>query len=231
MTKNGEDWYKREKSNGLKDRPKEIVIKLNTTHLKKAGYILLIVVLILIIGLQHYYKCVVPCNCTGITGSAVKDASKTNEKAGGGANDTKIVIVGNGSKNFSSINTSKSLNNSAEKEDELLPITGEVAFTIDNIEYVVKGEDYARITSVKFTIVNQKMDFVPAIKGYLTQYAGEEEKDVTLELLEAGRSITITEPGLTFGYNNIDKEQTLKLELYDNKKQLVVAQKTFRTNK
>ena len=114
-----------------------------------------------------------------------------------------------------------------------LPITGEVFLIIDKINIDPKPdiENYARVTSVTFTINNQNEDFTPKVSGYLKEYEGDEEpKTVELGELEAGLSITDTSAKLTFGYSEPETEHTLILKLYNEKNKLLkTVSKTFKT--
>jgi len=85
---------------------------------------------------------------------------------------------------------------------------------------VVKSEDYARVNSVKFTIINQDKDFTPKVEAFLLSDETD-VKDVTLTELKAGEKITKTESKLTFGFNSIKEEQTLKLNVYNEQNKVV----------
>ena len=63
-----------------------------------------------------------------------------------------------------------------DEDSGKLPITGEVFLTIDKITVDPKPntENYARVTSVTFTIQNQNEDFTPKVTGILKKYEGEE---------------------------------------------------------
>jgi hypothetical protein len=221
------EWYEKEKP-----KKKEITVKfkLNLNHLKLAGYIVLVLALVSIIIMQHFG--VIPVkNAVGAATSAIQEENTTEEKKAG---VTIIKPSGNVTTQTDS-NTSDEEDETEEEpeedEPELLPITGEVLVIINKINYEVKGDDYARINSVKFTIKNQLKDFEPKIVAFLTQYGSDDEKEIELDELKAGEQITIDSPVLTFGYNNIDDDQILNLEVYDeDNRRIVKTSKTFSTN-
>ncbi|MBW2996052.1 hypothetical protein KY332_01995 [Candidatus Woesearchaeota archaeon] len=210
------EWYKKEKPKPQK----EITIKLNMGFLKQAAYILLILGLVTVIVLQHYG--VIPIR-EEANNSAVGAATKVLEEK-----ETPSTTVTQ--ENETEEENTTEPEPEPEPEEELLPITGDVFITIDKVNYVIKGEDYARVSSVEFTIKNQYKDFAPKIIGYLTQYGADDEKTLEMEELEAGKYITTTSTKLTFGYNSIDEDQILNLEVYDGSKYLVKTTKTFSTN-
>ena len=188
------------------EKPKEITIKFNTNQLIKGGYILLVLALVCVIGYQQYYGNILPSSCSGTTGLVV--AEKESDIVGPIVEETVL-------EEEPEEETPEEVVEEEPEED--LPITGDIFFTIDEVNHIVKGDDYARIMSVTFTIKNQDEDFTPKVKGFLT-YDQDDIKQVELSELEAGKSTTYTSTELTFGYDNIDNEKILKLELYDNKK-------------
>ncbi|MBR9692263.1 hypothetical protein GOV06_05770 [Candidatus Woesearchaeota archaeon] len=224
-TKNSAEWYKKEK---IKNHSKEITIKLNTTHLKTAGYVLIVLILVGIITAQ--YHGLIPAK-NSIVGSATAMIDPIEEE-----NKTSAVTIikpdGSVIDGTATADVEEEIEEEKveEEEEELLPITGEMDLIINKINYVIKGDDYARVMSVEFTIINQDVDFVPKIVGYLTAYGSDDEKTVTLAELKAGESRKETSTKLTFGYNNIDDEQILKLELYKGSKLEKTVSKSFETN-
>jgi hypothetical protein len=107
-----------------------------------------------------------------------------------------------------------------EPEEELLPITGQVELTIDKVTTEVKGEDWAKIVKIEFTIKNQKIPFYPKILAYLWDDNDEAEvrnyieEEIYLSKSNAGEMIT-EEKEVSISYNEIDEEKTLKLVLED----------------
>jgi hypothetical protein len=210
--------------NGKKaKKSKEITIKLHTDHLKLAGYILLVVALITIIVLQHYE--VIPTR--GAVGSAT-DILDNKEAEENSTPEVKTVEQ----EEEPEPEPTPEPEPEEEEEEQVLPITGEVIFTIDSIKIDPKAniEDYAKIESVTFTIKNQDRDFDPKIVAYLEQYGEDDSKTIILEELEAGYSLTKTEKKLVFGYNNIDEKQTLVIKLYRGSKLLAEKTKSFLTS-
>lgn len=206
----------------------EIVIRLNPRHLKKTGYIAILVILSILLIIQHFYP---NCALDDIEENSTEETnsmqSVTIIKA-----DSETTETENTSETEEEEETNTTEEDIEEEDDEDLPITGEITFTIDKIYIDPKEsiDDYAKVTSVKFTIKNQKADFIPKVKGYLTAYKDEDVKIATLAELEAGKFITETSTRLNFGYNNIDEEQELILKLYDERnKFLETASKTFDT--
>ncbi|MBD3355321.1 hypothetical protein GF361_05035 [Candidatus Woesearchaeota archaeon] len=223
--------------NGKKaKKPKEITIRLNTSHLKTAVYILVILILVFIIIAQQI-GWVPTKNYIGTGTSYLNDYTQEDKISNAKKTPGVTIIKPNGSETSGSSNkssvdnqTASENNNTEQKKDELLPITGEIIFTINKINIDPKEniEDYSKITSVTFTIKNQDEDLDDLqILGYLTMYGEDDEKTVDLDSIEAGHQITKTESGLVFGYNNVDEEHILNLELYDNKKLVKKVSKKF----
>ncbi len=224
--------------NGKKaKKPKEITIKLNTAHLKTAAHILIIFILLSIIFAQQI-GWIPTKDYVGLATSYLNNNSREEKIVNAKKTPGVTIIKPNGSETSNSNNNSssenqtasKNNNNTEQKKDELLPITGEIIFTIDKINIDPKEniEDYSKITSVKFTIKNQDEDLDdPKIIGYLTMYGEDDEKTVDLNKIEAGHQITETETNLIFGYNKIDEEHILNLELYNDKKLVKKVSKKF----
>jgi hypothetical protein len=108
-----------------------------------------------------------------------------------------------------------------EPEEELLPITGEVTFSIDKITTEVKAEDWAKVVKIKFTITNQNpKNFYPKAEVYLwdddddLDMRNYVEEEVYFNKLGAGKEITV-EKDVSVSFNEIEKEKTLKVILYD----------------
>ncbi len=215
----------------------ELVIKLKMSYLKKGIYLLIILALAGVIAYQYYYP---NCSCNG--NSTNSAGSTADAGAGAGedeqteldsteeeAEETPVVTIESDGNESDENNETVNEPESDGSEEGLLPITGEIKLIIDEIKYVLKGEDYARVTSVKYTIVNQKTDFTPTVKAYLEAYKDDDVKSVELEKLDAGKSIILTEKKFTFGYNNIAKDQVLTLELYNGKSMVKKTSKTFKT--
>ncbi|MBD3249483.1 hypothetical protein GF336_05540 [Candidatus Woesearchaeota archaeon] len=201
---------------------KEITIRLNLNTLKKAGYILLVLVLIGIIIAQYYD--VIPSRYSSeekITAQAVNDNNKSNETFELAEEPAEEIQEEDSEEEIEEEPDEDASDD--ETDEEKLPITGKVTLSIDKLDIVIKNEDYARINSVKFTIKNQKSsDFIPTVDAHLTEDTYD-KKDITLEKLESGKSITKTSSDLTFGYDEIDKEHTIKLELYDEHNNLLTS--------
>jgi len=108
-----------------------------------------------------------------------------------------------------------------EPEEDLLPITGQIGFSIDKITKEIKGEDWAKVTNIKFTIINQKSkSFYPKVLIYLWDENDDSdtknyvEEELYFDKLESGKSST-QEKEVSISFNEIDKEKTLKAILYD----------------
>lgn len=215
----------------------EIVIKVK--HIKKASLFFIILALVIVIAIQNYYPNCSRCSLDDITTADTKDSSIKEENT---EQHIEYQTVAETSyPEQSEVQDTETQNETADIEKDTtddhidtLPITGEIGFAIDKINVDPKPdiEDYAKVTSVKFTIVNQDKDFTPIVAGHLKEYENDEEpKQVTLEDLDAGKSVTITEKRLTFGYNNEDQPHTLVLKLYNEKNKLLkTITKTFTTN-
>lgn len=208
----------------MAEESKQITITLNMGHFKKLIYFLIVILLIAAIVFQYYYP-----NCSRCEENI---AAESNEVTGMAVSDVEISTEDQPAEVFGQTNDSSETDEAeepaveeqpieeAEDTSNLLPITGEMDVTIDDINYVVKSEDYARVNSVKFTIINQDKDFVPKVEAFLLSDETD-VKSVTLTELKAGEKITRTESKLTFGFNNIKEEQTLKLNVYNEQNKVV----------
>ncbi|MEE9525270.1 MAG: hypothetical protein V3V78_01535 [Candidatus Woesearchaeota archaeon] len=214
------EWFEKEKPK------KEITIKfkLNTGHLKHAIYILVILLLILVISLQHYG--VIPAR--DAVGAATKVIDTEDEEEQDNTSSGITIIKAGENKTINQTETNSS-EEEPEPEDETLPITGEIIFTLDklNLDPKPKIDDYAKVSSVEFTIKNQDKDIIPKVVAYLTEYGGEDEKIIIYDELEAGETLTLTESKFAFGFNNVDQSHELNLELYSGKKLIKKITKTF----
>ena len=202
-------------------KPKEITIKLNTKHLIYSGYIILVLALITVIVLQHYE--VIP------TRSDLANIEKESEVVGSIEEETVVEEAPIEVEAVVEEEPEEEVVEEEEETEDLLPITGEVSIIIDKINLDPKPniEDYAKVTSVKFTILNQDEDFDPTVKAYLKSYT-DDEKEIELEELEAGEQTTQTSTKLFFGFNNVDQQKTLVLNLYNEKnKMIATAEKSF----
>jgi hypothetical protein len=218
-----------EKSQGKK--MKEITIKLNVCTLRKTIYVLIIIVLVGIIFAQQLGY--VPTNglkfnfsksgqsekASAIVGT-MEENETTNATASPSHDDNESdVEESSAAEAENQENATSSANETSEPEEKLLSITGEITFEITDVKHVVKSDDFATITAVKYTIINQKKDFMPVIIGYF--YDDNDDKEyveetIILPELKAGKQITIESP-VHVGYNEINKTKTLKLVLQDDK--------------
>jgi len=112
---------------------------------------------------------------------------------------------------------------------------GQIKFTIEDIEYEIKGEDWATLTSIKYKIGNGKEDFYPIIQVYLfddddpDDVKNLEQDRIELPLLEEGE-VTTKENNVHVSYNEINKIKTLRLVLRNELgKELKVAVKKYNT--
>ena len=207
----------------------DIVIKVR--HIKKGFYILLTIALLTIIVIQYYYP-----NCSRCIEKTEesKIIPMTEEE-----NKSKTIEETEDSEAESVDNTTEEDTNAAEEdedeeeEEETTSLSGEVNFKIDDIEYEIKGEDWATVTSIEYTIDNQKADFAPTILVYLYDSNDDEvlkdyvEETISLAEIKAGNKITKT-TSVHISFNEIDKEKTVKMVLkneYD--KELETATKKF----
>ena len=204
-------------------KPKEITIRLNTKHLIYTGHIILVLALATIIVLQHYE--VIPTRS-----DLVKDSEVVGPIEEVPEEEEEVVEETPPAVEEVVVEEEEEEVVEEEPEEDLLPITGEVTFTIDKLNLDPKPaiEDYAKIASVTFTIINQDVDFTPTIEGYLLMYGEDDVKAIELDELEAGHQITKTSTKLTFGFTGVDEQKTLKLELYNEKNKLLkTVTKTF----
>ncbi|MBW2965504.1 hypothetical protein KY342_00200 [Candidatus Woesearchaeota archaeon] len=124
----------------------------------------------------------------------------------------------------SQTNTSQNETTTEEDEEEpeegLLLITGQVEIDIDRITTEKKGENWAKVVKIKYTIKNQKTNFYPRILVYLwddnddADIRNYVEEEIYLSKLKAGEALT-EEKDVSISYNEINKEKTLKLVLED----------------
>lgn len=226
---------------------KEIIIKLNKSHLKTGIYVIVLAMLVGVIFAQQFgfipttgkfYSNITDESDDDLVGP-IEDKKETPEPEEAEPEielETEVIpsSEANSSENNqtnSTLEQEEDVQTGSETEEDLLPITGEIDLIVNkiNIDSKPEIEDYAKITSVKFTILNQDDDdFMPTIKAYLTMYAGDEKKEITLNKLESGHSVTTTSTDLFFGFNEVDETHTLNLELYDeNKNMLDSVEKTF----
>ena len=206
----------------MAEENKQITITLNMGHFKKLIYILIVLLLIAAVVFQYYFPNCSRCAETAdtesnkVTGLAVSDVEINTE-------EEPAETFGQTQETSQTTDTDKTEvveEQPVEEDSSLLPITGKMDITIDDINYVVKSEDYARVNSVKFTIINQDKDFTPKVEAFLLSDETD-VKDVTLTELKAGEKITKTESKLTFGFNSIKEEQTLKLNVYNEQNKVV----------
>lgn len=212
----------------------DIVIK--AKHLKVSGYLLILVILAAVIIFQYYYPNCSRClNKTSteseIAEPAIVEVETTTKES---AVEEPSTTNTSTEENTTATSTEDNATNTSEEEQETpLTLSGEITFTIDDIVYEVKGEDWATITSIEYTIDNQKTDFTPTISAYLYDDSDDEtqkdyvEETINLAELKAGKSITKTS-SVHISFNDIDKTKTLKLILQDElDKKLKTAIKTF----
>ena len=223
-----DEWFKREKRN------KEIVIRLRHEHLKKAVFVLMILALVGIIVAQHYE--LIP-TVSKINKTEKNHTEKASEVVGPIENKTTEVKATEQNKT-NAINETKAANTTntsktTSTEEKTWPITGEITFTIDKVNYTLKSGDFAVINSVTYTIINQKKDFTPVIKGYFYDDSDDPdyvEETIELEELEAGKSLIKTS-SIHISYDEINKTKTLKLVLEDDEENtLKIAKKEGKFN-
>ena len=219
--------------------PKEIVIKIKTKNLKQILYFSVLSILILLVILQYFFPISCPTTCF-----EENDSQKIKQ-------DTKDLAAGTVVIDPIKISTKEKEGETEEKQQEQeeeqeettkdneeeeteVSITGDVYFKIDDITYEVKGEDWAKVTKIKYTITNSlARDFTPKIYVYCydDNDPGEVknyiEEEIVLEDIESG-SIKTETTDVSISFNEIDKEKTLKMILKDeNENKLETVYKTF----
>ncbi|MBW2992758.1 hypothetical protein KY345_06085 [Candidatus Woesearchaeota archaeon] len=87
--------------------------------------------------------------------------------------------------------------------------------------YIKKGEDFGKITGVKYKIINEGVDaFTPSLR--LTMVNNERERDPRTADVERGEieisvgEEAIEEAPVSLSFNRLDTEKTLGLEIYDS---------------
>jgi len=221
----------------------DIIIK--EESIKKFLYILMLLILVgIIIGQQVYlqhYK---------IRNSSTKISQKEIEEQ---RKNSSVIILKNNEKIFQyqeeKSNTENETNQTQNKTQEEInetmenevtdqttkPLSGKITFTIDKITSEVKGEDWAKVTKIKYTIDNQKQDFFPKLLVYCYDDNDEEdiknyiEEEITLSKLKAG-DLMIQESDVSITFNELDKTKTLKIKLYDDDTLLKTGTKTFKAS-
>ena len=215
---------------------KDIVIKGKYIVHGIYTFIILILIVLLIAEIYSIRICVNPDQTSRRTNSAVQTSSP------------RIVGVGTGSavqtSTPSSTPTSSSSSNtnddssdddssSSDNEEPQTADPGQVKFIIEDIEYEIKGEDWARLVKIKYRIENGKQDFYPIIFAYLfDNNDGEdirtlEQAKIELPLLEEGEIIT-KESAVQISFNELDREKTLRLVLRNELgKEVKIALKKF----
>lgn len=205
----------------MDNQPKEIVIKIRTRDIKKLIYFSILLILAILIVLQYFFPISCPkCNCENKTEikeettltqvipepikpleQEVKEEPKVEE------NKTETIVLNK--------------TQETEEDEPTIAITGDLYFTLDDIIYDIKGEDWAKVTKIEFTISNaQSIDFTPKILVYCyddndpTEQKNYIEEEIILPKLKSSHEITETKD-VSISFNEIEKEKTLKLVLKD----------------
>ena len=204
---------------------KDIVIK--GKYVVHIIYVFVIFILIVLL-LAEIYKiriCINPQqdNKNTQTGPKVVDVGnvRTVQTSSSTTTTQPSKITTSTTKSTTTNASSSSQSNDTTTEPEPPPETaepGKIKFTIEDVTYEIKGEDWATLTGIKYKIENGKDDFYPIIQVFL--YDENDPQDVkTLEqdkielpLVEQGEVVT-KESSVHVSYNNIDKEKTLRLIL------------------
>jgi hypothetical protein len=131
-------------------------------------------------------------------------------------------------------NTTTAVNTTASNlSTGTLPITGKIGLTIDDVVYENKVT-WAKVTKIKYTIINQKAAFAPKILVYAyDETYSEQDKGVVEETLTpadslAGTSVTNTAT-VSITLAKLDLEKTIKIDLYDaTKEDDIIVTKTYK---
>lgn len=191
---------------------------IRATTIKRSVYLVPIIILAALLVLQYYYPHCSACDGCGTNSSPTITAAvaeiETVEEVVNETVETEVNTTNSTEVNTTEVNTTET---NTTVEEELLPITGSIKLTIDKITYDNKGT-WAKITKIKYTIVNQKEDLTPKIlvygydESYNSMDMGFIEEEIVLPELKAGASIT-KESIVSITFNDLDVEKTIKLEL------------------
>lgn len=218
---------------------KDIVIK--GKYIVHGIYLFIILILIVFL-LAEIYKiriCVDPENTRTTTSSTPKIVDIGTGRA---VQTSTPKTTTTSTSSQTTTQTDSSSNQDQDNESDEPPTepeiaeTGVIKFTIQDIKYEIKGEDWATITSIKYKIENGKEDFYPIIQVYLfddndpDDIKSLEQDKIELPLLEEGEVVT-KESTVHISYDEINREKTLRLILRNELgKELKVAIKKFDTD-
>ena len=195
----------------------DINFVIRVRYIKIAVFLLIPLILLTLNIVQYYYPHCSACTSCGTNDTQKITAAATEikpfEVEEPVVNETPEEVVEVVVENTTETNTTEE----TEVDEDLLPITGNIAFTIDDVIYEDKGE-WAKVTKIKYTIKNQKEDLVPKVLvyGYDDTYNTMDkdyvEETIILPELKAGKSVT-KESKISITFSNLDEEKTIKLEL------------------
>lgn len=215
---------------------KDIVIKGKYIVHGIYSFIILILIVLLIAEIYSIRICIDPDQTTTRkTNSAVQTSTPRIVDVGTGSAVQTSTPKTTTTTTSTNTNTNDDDNDSSQDEDEE-PQTaepGQVKFIVEDIDYEIKGEDWARLVKIKYRIENGKEDFYPIIFAYLFDANdGEdirtlEQAKIELPLLEEGEIIT-KESDVQISFNELDREKTLRLVLRNELgKEVKIALKKF----
>jgi len=233
---------------------KDIVIKADTLH--KSLYLIPIIILIAVIVAQYFYPHCSACSTCGTAGNSstqltaeslsdqqkdltnTTSSPKTEEQPKEETETQTETTETNTTQNTTVTNTS-STNTTTTSSSGCTPtdVSNKIELLINKITYIIKGEDWAKVTKVSYTIKNGKIDFKPTLRVYVYDENDDEtDKDVYKEVLlteTLAKSCEITKESVIssgISYNEINKTKTLKLEVLDeDSNSLASVTKTFKT--
>ena len=199
-------------------QPKEIVIKIKTKNIKQILYFSIPIILAVLLVLQFFFPISCPvCDCQNIT-------IETEEVQLEPEIIPEPVTLPEPEVEEEEIIAEEEPEETTEEETDdgpTIAVTGDLYFKIDDITYEIKGEDWAKVTKIKYTISNaMSIDFIPKIEIYC--YDDNDPDDIknyieeTLILSELKSGYEITETAtVSISFNEIDEEKELKLILRD----------------
>jgi hypothetical protein len=208
---------------------KDIVIK--GKYIIHGIYLLIILILIILLFAEIYNIriCVNPQqtsqNSQITTSPKIVDVSATSRTVQTNRPATTSTAAQTASRTATNTSSqTNSSNQSPQIQETAEP--GKIKFTIEDVKYEIKGDDWATLTNIKCKIENGNEDFYPVIQIFL--YDDNDPEDIKsleqalidLPLVENGE-IVVKEIPVHISHNELNKEKTLKILLRNEYGQLL----------
>ncbi|MBW2978111.1 hypothetical protein KY331_04665 [Candidatus Woesearchaeota archaeon] len=206
------------------------------------GIYLFIIVILIVLLFAEVYKIRICVNPDKTKTATTSSTPKIVDIGTGRAVQTSTPSTTTSTSSQTTTQNTTSTSSNQDNESDEPPSEPETAdpgvikFTITDIEYEIKGDDWATVTSIEYKIENGKEDFYPLIQVYLFDSNDPEDikslvqDTIELPLLEEGEVITKAST-VHISYNEINREKTLRLVLRNELgKELKVAVKKYDTD-